>query len=652
MKRTAAAVTTLVLLAAACSADDSVDGTSSGPVDGTQTAQTCDWPMWGQNPSRTFDYPCETDLSPESVGDLEQAWYFTTEDVVTATPAVVDGTVYTGDWSGNVYAVDQDSGKEVWRYRAADHPTVYSGQITTSPAVADVGDDRTVFVGAGKTMYALDAETGQERWSHELGTPGDGTEPTEIQSSPVVIDDTVLFGFDAHGRPGFRAGVLALDTADGEVIWDFDPDRGEEPSGCAGVWSSPSVDTERGLVFVGTANCPSSPDGWSAFSEAIIALDQTTGEPVWTYQPHEPNRDDLDFAGAPNLFEVDSGVEREGGERAVVGLGNKDGAYYIVDRESGELISKTQVVEPEYESGSNFSFGGFIGPTAYAMGIVAGGTAGQGPTACPCLHGIDVQTGEVIWQAQEAQPIYGGSAIANGVVFSGGTDFVFRAVDLGSGEELWSKDMPGVVAGGSAVVGNDVIAVVGIREPGTAAVPETAGFARFTLDDIAPGPETPMSTTAPVNSDPVHLDPTGQDCLDSACELRFNLPPPPDGLSPTGTLVVTSTPFSIRIEVEGIGDPEQWVAPNAPDAELGAAAFVAGISVSDDNPIGSIVCAFDDDGVCEGDTISTLAPSYNRISILALADPDDFPTPAEGVARLVMTMAFQPALQVVDPPRE
>ena len=635
----------LALLAAACSGDDS-DQTAQ--TDGAEAEASCDWPMWGQSPTRTFDYPCDSEISPDTVGDLQQAWYFTAGDVVTATPAVADGTVYAGDWSGNVYAVDLESGEELWRYTTAHHATVYSGQIIASPAVVEVGGRQTVFVAGGKTMYALDAGTGDEIWTHELGTPGDGEDPTEIQSSPVVVGDMVIFGFDAHDQPGLRAGVLALDAADGSVVWDFDPDQGEEPSGCVGVWSSPSVDTDRGLVFVGTANCRSSPDGWNEFTEAIIAIDLETGEPAWSYQPHEPNRDDLDFAGTPNLFDIDIGDE----PLSVVGLGNKDGAYYILDRETGELVSKTQVVEPEYEADSNFSFGGFIGPTAYADGIVAGGTAGQGPTACPCLHGIDAETGGVIWQAEEAQPIFGGSSIANGVLFSGGTDFVFRAVDLETGDELWSQDMPGAVAGGSAIVGNDVIAVVGIREPGTDAVPETAGFARFTLDEVAIDESAPTSTTAPANTDPVYFEPTGQDCLDAPCDLRFSVPPPPDGLTPSGTLVVTSTPFSIRIEAQGMGDPEQWVAPNAPDADLGATAFVAGLSVSDDNPVGSIVCTFDDDGVCEGDTISTLAPSYNRISILALADPEDFPTPAQGVARLVLTMAFRPALAVTEPPQE
>ena len=83
----------------------------------------------------------------------------------------------------------------------------------------------------------------------------------------------VIVGYDGHDSPGTRAGMVALDAASGEQRWNFDSDRGGPATGCGGVWSSPSVDTDLGLVFAGTANCPSSPAGWNAYSEAIFAVD-------------------------------------------------------------------------------------------------------------------------------------------------------------------------------------------------------------------------------------------------------------------------------------------------------------------------------------------------------------------------------------------
>jgi polyvinyl alcohol dehydrogenase (cytochrome) len=626
----------LLALVGACSSDDSSTPTTASAA---TEQDECQWPTWGQSEARRFSYPCESEIAPDTVGDLAQAWFFNTGDVVTATPAVVDGTLYVGDWAGTFYAVDADTGDEIWSYETTPHDTVYSGQIVSSASVAEIDERQLVYFAGGKTLYALAADTGDEVWTHELGDPGDGDDPTEIQSSPVVVDELVVFGYDAHDRPGRRAGVRALDAATGDEAWDFDPDQGEEPTGCVGVWSSPSVDTERGLVFAGTANCTTAPEGWGEYTEALFALTLETGEPVWSYQPHDPNNDDFDFAGTPNLFEAD--------DRALVGLGNKDAAYYAVDRETGEEVWATQATEPGIEErGSNFSTGGFIGPTAVADNTIVGGTA-VGP--CPCIHALDATTGDIVWQSDTPEPTYAAAAEVGGVVFLGGTDFTFRAYDLASGDILWTHEMSGVVAGGAAIVGNDVFAVAGIREPGTDAVSETSGVYRFTLN--GDGPTDTVATTdsvGPANTDPVYLAPNDDRCIDAECVLEFNLFPPPEGLTPTATLEITTTPFSIRIVAEGLGEPIDWVSPASETFAEGATIFGAYLSTSDDNPTGTLVCVFDDSGVCAGGTIPVVEPQYNRLTILAVPDASFTLTPASGVPRLVTTTSFTPVLKVIE----
>src|SRR5688572_20847335 len=285
----------LAVLAASCTTPD---GSSPPEPEGVKVGP-CDWAMWGHGPDRTFALPdeCESDITAETVGDLREDWFFNTQDVVTATPAVVDQTIYVGDWSGRFYALDRTFGEERWHYDTEHHEQVYAGQIVASAAVAEVGSDRLVFFAAGKTLYALDAISGGFQWSHELNPEGGDIDTTEIESSPVVVErangrPTVIFGYDVHNTPGLRAGVMALDAEDGDVVWNFDPDEGAEPTGCVDVWSSPSVDEDRGLVFAGTGNCNSSPEGWGTYTEALFALDLETGEPEWSYQPHEPNNDD------------------------------------------------------------------------------------------------------------------------------------------------------------------------------------------------------------------------------------------------------------------------------------------------------------------------------------------------------------------------
>ena len=120
----------------------------------------CDWPMWGYRVERTFATRCKGELTARTVKRLRLRWFFNTDDVVTATPAVADGTLYVGDWSGKIYALRTRDGRPRWTYRAKVHPEVYSGQIVGSAVVADVAGTRTVYVPAGKTLYALRAADG------------------------------------------------------------------------------------------------------------------------------------------------------------------------------------------------------------------------------------------------------------------------------------------------------------------------------------------------------------------------------------------------------------------------------------------------------------------------------------------------------------
>jgi polyvinyl alcohol dehydrogenase (cytochrome) len=632
-KRVAAALV-LALVAAACadsgSGDAGPDPAGQGPID------RCDWSAWGHGVDRTFSYPCDTRLSPATVSDLSRIWFFNAEDTVTATPAVVGSTVYVGDWSGNFYAIALTDGKLRWQYAAEIHPTVYAGQIVSSAAVADVDGTRTVYFGAGKTLYALRARDGSLRWKHELGDAGDGDDPTEIEASPVVVDDLVIFGSDVHNSDaGEPAGVYALDAATGEERWATitAPTEGEGATGpgCGDVWGSASVDRERGLVYVGTGNCVTD-EGWGRFSEAVVALELDDGNVRWTYQPHEQNHDDLDFAGAPNLF--------TGADQPLVGLGNKDAAYYALDPETGSLVWEAQATEPGIpRPGGNFSTGGFIGPTAVADGVVVGGTAVGGS---PYLHAFDAATGAIRWQQPVAAPTYAAAAEANGVVFIGGTDFTLRAFDLQSGSVLWSEEVMGAVAGGAVVVGDDVVAVAGIREPGRGNKSKTSGVYLFSLEG------EPVASTTTTGAPPTTVDAetetraAAQPCLVSPCPMNFDLTVDRvGGDTGSGTIEITLAPFSVRVQAEGLGPPSRWLRPGSSAAAAGASEYAVYLSQGTDNPVGGLVCVLDENLACTADEIPNPGVTYDRISILAVDDPGVFPPIAEGFDRLVSTNSFE-----------
>jgi len=621
------ALAAVTIIAAACGGDG-----GGAAVEVTEVGtDPCDWPTWGHGNDRTFSYPCDSGISPDTVADLHRVWYVETTDAVTAAPVVVDGVLYVGDWAGRFYALDAATGSERWTYDAEQSPTVYAGQITASAAVADSPDGlRLVVFNGGRTVHALAAADGAERWTHVLGEDGD---PTEIETAPLLIGDTAIITYDVHNGP-FPAGVVALDLQTGDERWALDLEDGDH-HGCGDVWGAASVDVERRLVFFGTASCTVPDEGWTDYNEAIVAVDLDSGEPVWSFQPHEPNNDDTDFAGAPTLYRA--------GRRDLVGLGNKDAAFYAVDRDTGSLVWETQATAPN-NIRPGFATGGFIGPSTHADGVIAGGT-GVGP--CPCMHGLDAATGEILWQQDAVGPTYAPSTEVGGVVFVGSLDFALRGVDLHSGEVLWSDALTGLVSGGVAVVGDDLWAVAGFREPGSPGPSENSGVFRYTVDPtVAALAELPPSaaTASPTVDVPARLVGAGGACIDRPCELGFDFKEPPAGVTPTATLSIRPDPLRITIDTDGLGAPGGWLRPGSPAEDVGADTYALVISERDDEPNGGFVCILEN-GTCTATSVPDPGASYNRISLLALADADRIPGPADGFDRLVTTVSFAEPLQ-------
>ncbi len=349
-----------------------------------------------------------------------------------------------------MYALDTATGAERWRFVTRPAPGADFGPVVSSAAVTEVGR-RLVIFGAGPRVYALDATTGDRLWVRYLGATRKGkprlaNDPVQVESSPIVWQGTVYVGFDTHNKPakqagGKRGGVAALDAATGEVRWVFHPDLGD---GCGGVWSSPTIDRKRELLFIATANCEADPNRWTAYVEAVTALSLKTGKPRWSFQPHMPNRRDWDFGATPNLF-----VDAAG--REVLGIGNKDGTYYALHPGTGKPLWNVKVAEPG-DVQDDFSIGGFIGSAAVYEGRVYGSTALGGP---PYYHAIEAETGALLWRGAQA-PSYSASAVVNRVVFSAALDSVLRAYDGETGRVLWAAPLAGPSSSGPAITNDSV----------------------------------------------------------------------------------------------------------------------------------------------------------------------------------------------------
>ncbi|WP_425493218.1 PQQ-binding-like beta-propeller repeat protein [Halovivax cerinus] len=157
-------------------------------------------------------------------------------------PVVVDGTVYAAGGYRTVYAYDAETGDEEWLFDEVEQP------FLTSPTVAD----GTLFVCTVGFMYALDTDSGQERLRYN---PDWG-----ILSSPTVADGTVYVGGESYEGDG--GIVAAFDTAEDTERWRFER-LGE-------VRSSPTV--AGNTLFVG------SDDG------ALYALNVADGSERWRFE--------------------------------------------------------------------------------------------------------------------------------------------------------------------------------------------------------------------------------------------------------------------------------------------------------------------------------------------------------------------------------
>jgi quinoprotein glucose dehydrogenase len=158
-----------------------------------------------------------------------------------------------------------------------------------------------------------------------------------------VIDDLVIVGSSIadNDRVDIPNGVVrAFDARTGRLRWSWDPVQGNiAPAGAGNVWSTISVDAQRGLVFLPTGSA--SPDyhglkrpGDNKWANSVVALSATSGKLVWGFQLVHHDLWDYDTAAQPVL----GTLRRNGAETPVVIQGNKTGNLFVLNRETGEPV--------------------------------------------------------------------------------------------------------------------------------------------------------------------------------------------------------------------------------------------------------------------------------------------------------------------------
>jgi len=409
-------------------------------------------------------------IRAEDVPKLKVKWAFGFPAVSTVfgQPTVVGGRIFAGSSNGTVYSLDARSGCVYWTFKATS--TVRSA-ITVAPFGA--GQYAAYFGDGQANVYAVNAQTGEQLWKTKI----EEHKLAGITGGPKVYEGRVYVGVRSGSEEmlaanpqyqccTFRGSLAALDAGTGKQIWKTytipDPpsvtkknSAGTDmygPSGAA-IWSSPTIDVKRKAVYVGTGNNYSDPS--TRYSDAVLAFDLDTGSMRWSKQmnpdvwnfgcsqagkvncPEAPDRD-TDIGASPILRSLPGGKD-------VLLIGQKLGFVYGIDPDRrGEILWKIQI-------GKGGALGGIMWGMAADAEKVYVPLSDFMPGPGGGMFALKIATGEKAWYTAPADPPCKGkqgcspaqmapASMLAGVVFSGSMDGHLRAYSTADGSVIWDLD--------------------------------------------------------------------------------------------------------------------------------------------------------------------------------------------------------------------
>jgi alcohol dehydrogenase (cytochrome c) len=446
------------------------------------------------------------------------------------TPLVLDGVMYVStpvvDKKMKIMALNAVTGERIWETTYQLNPfKICCGPVNRGVAA---GYGNIYVTALDNTLLALDAKTGKQVWAASVADAKAGYSET---MTPQVYDGKVIVG-SSGGEWPVRGFVAAYDAKSGKQVWRWhstDPNSFEGDSWKTGggmVWTTPAIDPKRGLVIFATGN--PNPDlygdsrkGDNLYTDSIVALDVNTGKLKWHYQ--EVKHDVWDYDAVSNVVLFD--IKKDGKTIPAAGQAGKVGWFFIVNRETGKLIRKS---EPFVMMSKNM----FTTPTKEGVKMLPGANGGtewsppayspktndvyvmamnqlmnfktQKPTTLPgqirlgstfknvkkdgiqngTFSAINVNTGKIAWQYKAPQPMIGGALATGGnLVFTGEGNGWFDAFNAKTGEKVWrfnlgagvnappisyavdGKQYIAVAAGGNFQLGfprGDAIAIFGL----------------------------------------------------------------------------------------------------------------------------------------------------------------------------------------------
>ena len=440
---------------------------------------------WGITPQGTrFIDGDIARLSRDQIPGLALKWAFAYPGATRARsqPVYYKGAVLVGSQDGTVYALNLQTGCAYWTFKAAAEVrnAISIGPTAKGmdPGMGAGGRTRAFFGDLQGNVYALDADNGRLIWQRRANDHAHVT----LTGAPRLHGDRLYVPLSstewaAAADPAypcctFRGGVVAMDTASGEILWTgYSIPEPPAPTGernssgaeryhAAGapIWNNPTIDTKRNRLYVGTGEAYTSPA--APTSDSVLAFDLDSGEMVWSFQATagdawnmacfigggtncpEEDGPDVDFGASPMLITLPDG-------RDLVIAGQKLGVIYALDPDNdGALVWKNKVGRGGFAGGVHWGMAAsperIYAPNADT--VFSGRFKGERK---PGLFALEPATGEIAWFtpapdvcAPEDRPACdpGLSAAVTaipGAVFAGAFDGHLRAYHADTGEILW-----------------------------------------------------------------------------------------------------------------------------------------------------------------------------------------------------------------------
>ena len=449
---------------------------------------------------RTFDsahFSPLKQISDQNASTLGLAWYMDIDSGmgIVSEPIVVDGIAYLSAPQSRVYAIEAATGKLIWKFDPKvrlDQALNGSYSARTNAGVA-VWEGK-VFVGTGDCrLIGIDASSGKQIWETQVCEPTQ----TGITNAPHVAKGKVFMGYNGSDD-AVRGAIAAYDANTGKELWRFwtvpgDPKKPFEskaleeiaaktwPTGEAwkigggDVWTAITYDPVTNFVIFGTAGAGADygelaelrAQGDKLFAGCIVAVKADTGEYVWHYQTSSPGLQ------TENNHILMADLTLDGEKRHVAMTVPKNGFFYILDAQTGKLLSAKPIVKVNWATSVDLSTGKAVEVPASQGGgkqwtvhnwWPMSYNAGTGLVYIPATDrkpnsSASVETGESMkqtegrlvawdpvnqtarWSVEEEISTNGGVlSTAGNLVFQGQGNGEFAAYTADAGKKVWSID--------------------------------------------------------------------------------------------------------------------------------------------------------------------------------------------------------------------